>query len=65
MAHDLDSVRAAIVISRSRLVPETKVVATGVGYMFTRERKTDRDRGRIDFPIVPIVHFQRNRKETP
>ena len=65
MAHDLDSVRAALVICLSRLLPETNVVATGVGYMFTQGQKTDRDRGRIDFPIVPIVHFQRNRKETP
>ena len=41
MAHDLDSVRAALVNSRSRLLPQTNVVATGVGYMFTRGRKTD------------------------
>ncbi|HSF22411.1 MAG TPA: hypothetical protein VLA81_10240 [Burkholderiales bacterium] len=41
MAHDLDSVRAALVKSRSRLLPQTNVVATGVGYKVTKGRKTD------------------------
>jgi len=41
MAHDLDSVRAALVKSRRRLLPQTNVVATGVGYKVTRGRKTD------------------------
>jgi hypothetical protein len=41
MAHDLDSVGAALVNSRSRLLPQTNDVETGVRYMFTRGRKTD------------------------
>jgi hypothetical protein len=41
MAHDLNSVRAALVTNRSRLLPQTNVVATGVGYKVTRGRKTD------------------------
>ncbi|MGH8660623.1 MAG: hypothetical protein ACREUB_02535 [Burkholderiales bacterium] len=40
MAHDLDSVRAALVGNRSRLLPQANVVATGVGYKVTRGSKT-------------------------
>jgi hypothetical protein len=41
MAHDLNSVREVLVKNRSRLLPQTNVVATGVGYKVTRGRKTD------------------------
>lgn len=41
MAQDLDSVRAVLVKSRSRLLPQTNVVATGVGYKVTGGRRTD------------------------
>ena len=41
MAHDFNSVRAALVKSRGRLLPQAHVVATGVGYKITRGVKTD------------------------
>lgn len=41
MAQDLDSVRAVLIKSRSRLLPQTNVVATGVGYKVTGGRRTD------------------------
>jgi hypothetical protein len=41
MAHDLDSVRAALISSRGRLLPHANVVATGVGYKVTRGSRTD------------------------
>jgi hypothetical protein len=41
MPHDLDSVRAALIKSRDRILPQAYVVATGVGYKFTRGVKTD------------------------
>jgi hypothetical protein len=42
----------------------TDGVATGA-IRALQARTARRDRGWIDFPIVPIVHFQRDRKETP
>lgn len=41
MAHDLDTVRAALTASRARLQPQAHVVATGVGYKTTRGVRTD------------------------
>lgn len=41
MAYDLDTVRAALSASRARLLPQAHVVATGVGYKFTRGVRTD------------------------
>lgn len=40
MAHDLDTVRAALTASRARLQPQAHVVATGVGYKTTRGART-------------------------
>lgn len=40
MAHDLDTVRAALRASRARLQPQAHVVATGVGYKTTRGVRT-------------------------
>lgn len=41
MAHDLDTVRAALAASRAGLQPRAHVVATGVGYKTTRGARTD------------------------
>src|SRR5256885_864294 len=40
MAHDVETVRAALATSRDRLLPQAHVVATGVGYKITRGVKT-------------------------
>src|SRR3989337_1269463 len=41
MAHDLNTVRAALTASRARLQPQAHVVATGVGYKTTRGARSD------------------------
>ena len=41
MAHDVETVRAALATSRDRLLPQAHVVATGVGYKITRGVKTN------------------------
>lgn len=41
MAHDVETVRAALGRSRRKLLPQAHVVATGVGYKITRGVKTD------------------------
>lgn len=40
MAHDFETVRAALANNRAKLLPRTRVVATGVGYKITRGAKT-------------------------